>query len=689
MNLTQTSVLPAVRAAAHTAGTMPLAGTVLVVARSVWAAVVGLSTALFLIGLPHFVDTTSHPSTTVNATLRQSGIPVEVYAGTILALVLSFVTLSYTAALWMFLKRSNDPSAVFVSLLLVAVAASFGTPELHANPILEVGQAVREWVTWTALPMFFYVFPTGRFVPGWTKITALIWGVMQLIVIAGLPAGPFIFIALLPLLASGFYAQIIRYRRVSDLVQRQQLKWVIAGFTVAVAGLVGIQIVQAVNIPSLREGTAGGLFLSGVLVACVVQIPLSLAFAVLRYRLFDIHVVINRTVVYVLLSAAVSGVYIMVAGGLGVVFRGNSGAVPPLLAAALVALLFAPLRDRLQRTVNRLMYGRRDEPYTVLSSLGQRLGSALAVEDVLQVVVETVSKSLKLPYAAIFLHVDGALVPAAAVGTSAGSVLTVPLTYGTEMVGALHVAPRSQIESLRPSDLRLIQDVARQAGVAAHGVRVTLDLQRAREHLVLTREEERRRLRRDLHDGLGPSLASVTLMAQAAGNLLDTDPAGARALLAELRDEAQSATGEIRRVVYQLRPPVLDELGLLGALNEQAAAHSPAGLHVSVVAPDGLPPLPAAIEVAAYRVVQESLANVIRHADARWCEIRLQVGTSLEIEIADDGVGLDESRRGVGLTAMHERAEELGGTCAATERGGGGTLVRMTLPLPRNSGEDL
>ncbi len=219
-----------------------------------------------------------------------------------------------------------------------------------------------------------------------------------------------------------------------------------------------------------------------------------------------------------------------------------------------------------------------------------------------------------------------------------------------------------------------------------HAVRLTNDLKRSRERLVTAEEEERRRLRRDLHDGLGPMLGSLPLKLDVAGDLVDRDPAAARELLRGLKTQAQEAVADIRRLVYALRPPALDDLGLLSALREIAAQHGANGLRVSVEAPETLPPLPAAVEVAVYRIVQEALANVVRHAAAGGCSIRLTLDEpvgGLRLEVVDDGRGLRPARgRGVGIASMRERAEELGGECIVESPAEGGTRVLARLPLP-------
>jgi signal transduction histidine kinase len=216
-------------------------------------------------------------------------------------------------------------------------------------------------------------------------------------------------------------------------------------------------------------------------------------------------------------------------------------------------------------------------------------------------------------------------------------------------------------------------------------VRLTADLQRSRERLVAAREEERRRLRRDLHDGLGPALAAHTLKVGTARALLPPGALVADRLLAELEDDIEAAVADIRRLVYNLRPPALDELGLIGAIRESAAQYDAprASPVVQVDAPERLPPLPAAVEVAAYRIVQEAVANVARHAHARTCRVEISLGRALRLVITDDGIGLAPDRHaGVGLVSMRERAEELGGTCIVERAPGRGTRVVADLPVP-------
>ena len=458
--------------------------------------------------------------------------------------------------------------------------------------------------------------------------------------------------------------------------ERQQLKWVAYAVAVLTVGII---------ISSISEAAGESLLSRIPVLVGFLTVPVAIGIAILKYRLYDIDLVINRTLVYGTLTACVVGLYVLVVGYLGALFHTDSNLLISLAATGLVAVLFQPLRERLQRSVDRLMYGERKDPYGALSRLGERLEATLEPETILPTVVQTVREALKLPYTAMALREGEKLTVVAESGSPVKEALRMPLAYQGEKIGELILAPRTPGEEFSSDDRRLLDDLARQAGIAAHTVSLTKDLQHSRERLVTAREEERRRLRRDLHDGLGPMLGSLPLKLDVAGDLVEEDPASARALLQGLKAQAQGAVTDIRRLVYALRPPALDDLGLLGAMRETAAQHGANGLNVSVDAPESLPELSAAVEVAAYRISQEALTNVTRHAAAHECVIRLALEDkaegALRLEIEDDGRGLPIGRKqGVGLSSMSERATELGGSCVVEPLPEGGTRVRALLP---------
>ncbi len=461
----------------------------------------------------------------------------------------------------------------------------------------------------------------------------------------------------------------------AGLVVRQQLKWFLATVPFVFTAAVVSQFFPDALMPSLVLGAAASLLT-----------VLAIGLAVLRYRLYEIDVIVSRAVVYGLLSAAVAGVYlaaVAAAGGLSGVGRGLS---VPVLATVLAAAVLLPVRGRLQRRVDRLFFGDRGAPYTAMARLGRQVEEATTAEPVLTSVVTVVAGSLRLPYAAVELRIGDSWVPGAAWGQAPPQVAAFPLTFQRETAGRLLVGQRTAGERLTKDDERLLANLARQVAPAAHAVALRQALDASRAGQVAAREEERRRLRRDLHDGVGPTLAALALGLENACMM----PAGCRPqeeLLNSLKTEAQQAVTDIRRVVYGLRPPALDQLGLAGALREQVtrlerqAAGVPIALHISGGDLNGLP---AAIEVAAYRIAAEAVTNVLRHACAHHCQVRIQHGQDLRLEICDDGAGMPDGwRAGVGITAMRERAAELGGELEIEPASPRGTCITARLPLRR------
>ena len=577
---------------------------------------------------------------------------------------------------------------------LTMFTTGYGAYALSGNSVPAAGAA--RWIaSWLWVPsgslvlFSLLIFPDGRLPsPRWRLPAWLFAGAATLATASfALSQGPFeeeqelivllseLLLGAVGVLALACVAALFARFHRSRGVERQQLKWVAYAAGVLVAAVVASSVSRAVD-----ESLPGRLlFLAGFL-----ALPGSIGIAILKYRLYDIDLVINRTLVYGALTACVVGLYVLVVGYLGAIFRTGGNLLISLVATGLVAVLFQPLRERLQRGVDRLMYGERKDPYRALSRLGESLEATLEPEAILPTIVRTVREALRLPYAAIALREGEELAVVAESGPPPGDPLRLPLAYQGEKIGELVLAPRAPGEEFSSADRRLLDDLARQAGIAAHAVGLTKDLQRSRERLVTTREEERRRLRRDLHDGLGPMLSSLPLKLDVASDLMEEDPVTARALLRGLKEQAQDAVTDIRRLVYALRPPALDDLGLLGAIRVTAAQYGQKGLNVSVDVPENLPDLSAAVEVAAYRITQEALANVARHAAASECVVRLALNEAegvLRLNIEDDGRGLPaERKRGVGLSSMDERAAELGGNCVVEPLPEGGTRVQASLP---------
>jgi len=558
------------------------------------------------------------------------------------------------------------------------------------RPVLNgAAQFVTLGVGLPAMLAFVFLFPTGRAEPRWVGWVALaltlglyaLWVLDEWFGLTDLSelGWALAVTGFFSLLALALGGQVYRYWRVSSPSERRQTRLVVLGLFTFTFGLLAQGMGVLAGFPGLLIG-----------LITLTWLPVSLAISMLRYQLWGGEPLLTRALVYGVLTVAVVGLYALVGGGLGAAVNAQGSPLLGVLATGLAAVLFQPLRQRVQRGVNRLIYGERDDPATVLNRLGGRLAAALAPEAVLPTITETVAHALKLPYVAIDLWQAGELRLAAEHGQPpldpAAAPLTLPLVFQGEAVGQLRAAGRGPGEPLSAADRQVLAQVARQAGAAVHAVRLTTDLRLSRERLVSAREEERRRLRRDLHDGLGTALAALHLQAAGLRRLIDTDPPAAQAALTELRTEIRAAVAEIRRLVYDLRPPALDELGLAGALRALAAQMDQAddqAVQMLVEAPDTLPPLPAAVEVAAYRIAQEALTNVARHAQARHGWVRVWQADGLSLEVADDGQGVPAAPPvGVGLRSMRERAAELGGTCQVAARPGGGTCVSVWLPLP-------
>ncbi|MEU4393289.1 histidine kinase [Kribbella sp. NPDC023855] len=454
---------------------------------------------------------------------------------------------------------------------------------------------------------------------------------------------------------SALVAVILRYRRGSEQTRRQVL-WLLLALLV---------IVACFGLESLL--TTESLVL-GVLP--LLLIPLAISIAVLRHQLLDIRLVVSRSLLYLVLAGGVVVAYL----GLIALLDRNSS----VLATLVIALAFNPVRVWLQRLIHRAFYGARQDPVRAIAEVGAQIGSAAGLAGVLA----ALCRVMRFPAAAIV--VDGNQL--SWYGELPAARHAIELRSGDDRLGELVVGLRAGESRVNAADEQVLALLAAPLAVAVQAKGLADELRESRERIISGREEERRRIRRDLHDGLGPVLTAVVLNADAARRLIEAEPRRTAALLAELRDQAIGAVDEIRRLVDDLRPPALDGLGLLGALREYAAMTSRRGdgaaLTVTVDGPATLAELPAAVEVAAYRIATEALTNVIRHSTATTAAVRLTLDAdALRLGVLDNGMNSGpEWKAGVGLTSMSERAAELGGLCEIRyDRSG--CSVDVVLPL--------
>lgn len=447
----------------------------------------------------------------------------------------------------------------------------------------------------------------------------------------------------------------------ADNQGRQQLRWISWSGVIYCVSLVGS--------PLWLPYYVGQVVVTlGATVVCA-----AILIAVTRYRLYSIDNVISWTLVYAILVVSVVAVDLTLVALVGSLVSNQFIAMVSVLV---VFVAYAPLRERLLWTVGRMVNGSRGDPYGVISSLSRRLEGAEDPDDQLMHIARTVADTFASPYVSVSIAGSDGSRLVAVHGEPTATAQAMPLTYRGKTIGRLELAPGRRRMTQR--DEQLLADLVRQAAAAVRATALSAELQSIREQLVLTREAERHRLRRDLHDGLGPALAAAKLRIETAKNVLERNPGAAGILLDAAAQEVSSAISDVRRVAHDLRPPAIDDLGLIRA-TEQLCDRFGASCDVIEV-PDALPP---AIEVAAYRVVAEALTNAHRHSGGNRLAVRLErLPRSLVVEVSDNGIGIPgDATAGVGLRSMRERAEEIGGSLTVTKRDGGGTVVRAELPL--------
>jgi two-component system, NarL family, sensor kinase len=419
------------------------------------------------------------------------------------------------------------------------------------------------------------------------------------------------------------------------------------------------------------------------LVCCLGVTGVSVAVGILDPEITDVDALMGGTLVYASVAAAVIGLDLALVAGLNALLGDRLDERDVTLLVLLVAVAaYGPLRVWLGALIRRVLVGRRGDRYDVVAGLAAQLEASNDVREQLPALATAVATAFKLDYVRVevFGHAGGTL--AATHGAEPAATREVSIHYGGEDVGRLVLPARGVRSMLSRRDQTLLFDVVRQAAIAVRSSRLAAELQQSREQLVLAREEDRRRIRRDLHDGLGPVLGGVALRLDAVANAMESDPASARRMIGQSRQDVTDALADVRRLVHGLRPPALDDLGLVDALRQQVERIRPSRLGIELEAV-GLPSLPAAVEVAAYRIASEALANTVRHAQASAARLRLVGGPGeLVVEVSDDGVGIAPDRTaGVGLRSIRERAEELGGRAEITCPPGDGTRVRAWLPV--------
>jgi len=459
-------------------------------------------------------------------------------------------------------------------------------------------------------------------------------------------------------LVAAAVALVVRYARGDDVVRRQLL-WLILA-------LIAIGLLN-----SQRWLTGDGPVLPLLSVALI---PVAVAIAILRYRLLDIRLVLSRTLLYALVFGLVIAAYVGLVAGLSLLVPTEVERGISIAAAVAVALAFNPLRLLLQGVIDRAFYGSRRDPTLLVTRLSDQLRRP---DDDLSFLLDRVRHDLRLPYLAL-RDTEAALIAESGDGSET-TLAEMPLVYQALPQGALVVGLRRGDSSMHPADERTLGLVAGPLALALYALRLAAEVALARAATVEAREHERAILYRELHDGLGPELTSAAFRADAAYNLVRSDPDQTAALLGELRAEIRSSLNDVRRVVYGLRPIELDKRGLVGAIRNRMDALAP-DIQGTLSAPATLPELSPAVELAAYRIVSEALTNVLRHSSGTTVVVEVSVDAELHVVVVDDGAPAEGWAEGVGIGSMIERAEELGGSASVGPHEGG---WRVEAHLPR------
>jgi signal transduction histidine kinase len=640
-------------------------------------------------------------------------------------------------------RRPRNP----IGWLLLAIAAIGGiylTADFAAIRGLLSGAGPHSWVAWPAwvfnntgtlggllIGFVILFFPDGRLMPG-RRWRLLAWAMFALVTVAiassmftsspiqlspRLPNVPNPLAVALPgglantnsagstfglllLLLLVFAAAVVRFRR-SRGVERSQLRW-FAYVAVVALGL----LVSGFALPGAGSGGPSDVAWATGSFGLFVLVPATIGLAVMRHGLYDIDVFISRTLVYGSLAVFITAVYVGIAVGIGALV--GSGGKPNLglsiLATAIVAVGFQPVRERVQRIANRLVYGTRATPYEVLSQFSERVAESYASEDVLPRMARVLGEGTNADLAEVWLRHDDALQRAAvfplddaapAAVHLNGTALAIPgagrsvvVRHQGEVLGALTITKRRG-EQITPIEVKLMDDLAHQAGLVLKNVGLSADLQArlvdlraSRQRLVAAQDDERRRLERNLHDGAQQHLVALKVKLGLAEMLASRDPERARATVAELKHDADEALETLRDLARGIYPPLLADRGLPTALQAQARK---ATLPVTIEA-DGIGRYSQDTEAALYFCILEALQNIQKYASATHAVVRLgEDGDQLRVEVSDDGRGFDvaATSRGNGLTNMEDRLDALGGTLHIASSPGNGTTLRAAVPAGR------
>jgi signal transduction histidine kinase len=471
----------------------------------------------------------------------------------------------------------------------------------------------------------------------------------------------------------------VRRRRASS-VERQQLRWIAAGGLVFFLGWAASFFVDAVL--GVKDGTLASAIVGFFTLSAYAAVPISIGLAILRYRLFEIDVVIRKAVIVAVLAVFFTAVYVAIVGGVGAAVGSKSTPALSFLAAALVAIGIQPVVSRARRFADRVVYGERATPYEVLSDFGKQLGGTYAADDVLPRIARVLHDGIGATRARVLLHVGDELREVAAWPPEEPTTLAddsvVEVRDQGEVLGALGVSMPAN-DPIDDPKAKLVADLAAQAGLVLRNVRLVEELRASQRRIVTAQDHERRRLERNIHDGAQQQLVALAVKARLARSLVDRDTDKAGQMLEQIGVETQDALENLRDLARGIYPPLLADKGLVPALEAQARK---AAMPVEI-SPDGIERYPQEIEGAVYFSILEALQNAAKYSRASRVAVRLgRDGAGLSFEVADDGVGFDPDAAGfgTGLQGIGDRLSALDGRLTVRSSPGSGTTIGGWVP---------
>jgi signal transduction histidine kinase len=494
---------------------------------------------------------------------------------------------------------------------------------------------------------------------------------------------------------------VLRFRR-SEGVERLQLRWLVTA-AVVVAGMYSFGILTSLNTEWSGATTPAWMsLLQNISILSFALIPTAIGVSILRYRLFEIDVVINRALLFGALAVFIAVVYVAIVAGVGALVGSQGSPLLSAVAAAVVALAFQPARRRAQRIADRLVYGTRATPYEVLSAFSERVGNAYANDELLPRMATALASGTGAVRTDVWVRIGDRMRPEAsfpqdatpvdpipvadAEGRSSPASMFEPVRHQGELLGALSIEKKPG-DAITATEEKLVRDLAAQAGLVMRNVALTeqlLDhieqLRASRQRLVSAQDEERRRLERNLHDGAQQQLVALAVKLRLAEQLAEREPAKTKEMLAGLQTETGDALENLRDLARGIYPPLLADKGLVAALESQARkAAIP-----TVIRADDVARYPQDVEATIYFCALEALNNASKYSQASRAEVRLaQTDGHLRFEVADDGVGFDAAATGygTGLRGMADRVDAVGGTLDVRSSPGGGTTVSGSIPV--------